>query len=225
MRAILISSHRSNTVARMHLLDSLLPQASAAGVGVLVVIGGCPADGPLTAQTIGDGTRYSCIECQHNSFDLTALLEVMKRRGVCGWTRFFLLHDTCRAGPDCVRRILEACPADPLHTASFKFPSMNIGWYSEDILKTHTAWLLDQACTDTTQSQKFKRDAVISEDLIFKTQVHAGRHHFLGKITSLQQPVDYYGTGVKRIVEYYACLDLYKIKANWVVKPVYELGM
>ena len=31
-------------------------------------------------------------------------------------------------------------------------------------------------------------------------------------------PIDYYNSGVMRIVEYYPNIDLYKIKANWTGK-------
>jgi hypothetical protein len=41
----------------------------------------------------------------------------------------------------------------------------------------------------------------------------------------VSDPVDYYKTGTLRRVESYPALDLKKIKANWDIKPVWELRL
>lgn len=218
-RAIVISSHEPNAPALNKLLESLRPQCQGK-IDIVVVIGGCAWDEPLSIHESG---MYFELRCMHNSFEYTALIELLHRD--LAWDRYFLLHDTCVAGDTCVDKILEACPDNEECTVSFNFPSMNIGWYSTKTLNMHKTWLESMKCTDPGLLHVAKSRAVDFEDYVFKRQHQKGMHRFLGRVTCVSGPTDYYGTGVDRVVEYYASLDVYKIKANWYVRDVYQLSM
>ncbi len=73
----------------------------------------------------------------------------------------------------------------------------------------------------TASLQHFKGLGVPNEDFVFKRSPGHMIHQM--QITT-SPPHDYYKTGVMRIVEYYKAWDLYKIKANWCSKPVWELN-
>lgn len=218
--AIVISSHISNAKARDELLTSLLPQCMDRPIDIIVIIGGCESTHPELHRT---GEGYYVAHCTHNSFEMTGLIEMYKRD--VSWNQYFLLHDTCLVGPSFVDKILAWKPDDLGCTASLLFPSMNIGWYSASHLQLHRSILLDHMCETRTKLHDFKSHAVQYEDCIFKRQLALQQHIFMGGLTSVSEPRDYYATGVPRIVEHYECIDLYKMKANWHIKSSYELRL
>jgi len=223
--AIVISSCLKNAAAREKLVESLLPQAQKRGVDIVVVIGGCEESRPLEKLFIPAGHSFYVAKCTHNSFDLTALIE-LSLLPKTQWMWYFLMHDTCLAGPKCVDKLLYARPPLRNETSSLAFPSMNIGWYCKGVIAEYASWLKDQRCTYPHELQQYKAGAVETEDYIFKQQRHKGLHHIFGTLTRVSYSNDGpYGTGIGRRIEYYECLDLYKYKANWHVKDVYELGM
>ena len=69
--------------------------------------------------------------------------------------------------------------------------------------------------------QNLKTKGVPNEDWVFKKL----KCHYHCSARQTLPHTDVYGTGVKRITEYFPSVGIYKYKANWFVKRVYELGM
>lgn len=89
-----------------------------------------------------------------------------------------------------------------------------MGIYSQKIINSFKDFLLSAKNTSEHRLQEFKRKALETEDYIFKNDP---KNKVLDNYDGHKytRPVDYYKTGVNRIVEYYPNLDLYKIKANF----------
>ena len=202
---LVINSHVNNEVALEHLLETL------GGFECTAVVGGC--GGNYTTM------RGQCkiVNVMYNAIDFNGLLAILDG-AVDVPEQFFYIHDTMCAGPDFVRKVSELqCTS----SASFLFPSMNIGVYTRTLLEKNRDFLESfRQCHDV---QKNKARCVDTEDFIFKTNAY---HTFISSGPPfVQGPVDYYGSGVQRIVEYYNAMDLYKIKANWTTKPLYQLQL
>ena len=210
-RALVVTSHAKNSVALRHLLESL----NAGRMRVVVVVGEGTTGSEYVVETTG---MVSTILAPGNHIDFTGLVAVLETGILEHFDDLFYVHDTTRAGPEFLDKIAQipACSS-----ASFAFPSMNIGLYSMDLLRTHAdAIIREFTCTD---AHFLKSKCVVEEDFVFKRD--PGHMTIRGPPPRVTGPSDYYGTGTPRIVEYYESLDLYKIKANWEVKHVYEMGL
>jgi hypothetical protein len=199
-----------------HLMDSLQPNP---GYTIILVVGGCD-----TYETIQHPT-YTEVRVTHNSIDNTGLIAYLEGQLPQVTTPWFLyLHDTCKAGPSFFTKLTQlATLLDPRKTVSFPFPSMNIGMYSVRVVEQFRSNIMALKNTfNTLESiQRCKAAGVRTEDCVFK--LNRAHHAILGRNRTTTGPTDYYGNGIPRIVEYFEALDLYKIKANWYAKPVYEL--
>ena len=91
--------------------------------------------------------------------------------------------------------------------------SMNMDIYSQKIINQFKDFLLTKKNTDENICMEFK-SINYNEDYIFNNDNNNivldnhDQYIYYG-------PIDYYGTGILRRIEYYSNLDLYKIKANW----------
>jgi len=75
--------------------------------------------------------------------------------------------------------------------------------------------------TDENRSMEFK-SVNFQEDYIFNNDPsNILLDNYDGPYCTGEQ-FDYYNTGTMRIVEYYANIDLYKIKANWRQKSLID---
>jgi hypothetical protein len=213
-RALLITSHKNNAPALEHLFESLVHCEGIDRVNVIAVVGGY--------DTFSIGTRgpFTLVQVPHNSIDFTGLLAVLDTPEL-HHESYFYMHDTTRAGPRFVQRVMDL--PDTTQSASFRFPSMNIGLYSHTLLEDSKNLLETFRNTNESRAQDAKRRCVEMEDCIFRSNA---THQFLSTGPPLVQgePRDYYGSGVPRRVEYYPSMDLYKIKANWYVKSAYQLS-
>lgn len=217
-RAVVITS----VVGRERALGALLTSLSSVvpmPVPVVVVKGGS-----AEYEVIDDPVaNMVTILAPHNSIDWTGLVALCERPDVLArYDDVWYMHDTCSVGPAFVDavRALPRC-----RTASFPFPSMNMGLYSrESVEESRDEIVRTFKNTDTRPStlQHFKNLNVTHEDWMFRRNP---AHVTLGGPPIVHPPRDVYGTGVPRIVEYYQCIDLYKYKANWEVKPVYDLRL
>ena len=89
---------------------------------------------------------------------------------------------------------------------------MNMGIYSQQILREFHDFLISKKNTREEDCMKFKING--QEDYIFHgDKNNKALDNYSGFIFT--GPTDYYATGTMRIVEYYPNLDIYKIKANW----------
>lgn len=214
-RALLVTSHKNNGSALGHFLSHLRLCEGYGTIDVYCVVGGY--DAYTTEEK--DGVTY--VYSPYNAIDYTGLLAVFDLPELV-YESYFYVHDTTRPGPSFLKKIL-ALPST-LSTASFHWPSMNIGLYSRDVLYEHKA-LLDPFRNDSSsvdRALRLKARCVECEDCIFRANAE---HHVFFSFgpPAVEGPVDYYGNGTPRIIEYYETVDLYKIKANWYVKPRYEL--
>jgi hypothetical protein len=218
-RAILITSHKNSSKALDHLIESLQLCPGIDGIDVIAVVGGHAAYAVEKIETC------TVVRAPHNSIDFTGLLAVaVDMPGYFNYDSYFYLHDTTCVGPRFVKCVL-ALPHS-LSTASFAFPSMNMGLYSRTVLEESKDLLETFRNTDESRAQQFKARCVAMEDCIFRATLALGpHHHFLSTGPPLLQgpPRDYYGCGVLRQVEYYPSVDVFKIKANWYVKSTYQL--
>ena len=215
-RALLITSHTHNAHALDHLFESLVRCEGIDGFkNVIAVIGG------HDTYSVGKRGVFTIVHVPHNSIDFTGLLTVLDTTEL-QHDSYFYIHDTTVAGPRFAQRVLGL--PDTTTSASFRFPSMNIGLYSHALLEDSKTLLETFRNTDESRAQEAKRRCVDMEDCVFRSN---RTHQFLSTEPPLVQaePTEYYGTGVLRRVEYYPTMDLYKIKANWYVKPTYELSL
>ena len=106
-----------------------------------------------------------------------------------------------------------------------KFPSMNIGIYSNEIIKRNKGFILSQKNTDYSveQIQKVKKNAVETEDFLFKTSTKVKTINYHLRHLSSRKVVNY-GSGT-RLLEYYSQLGLYKYKANFELKDIYIVDL
>jgi hypothetical protein len=153
------------------------------------------------------------IKADNNSFDFTALIAVndldIQAKG------FLYIHDTCVLGNQFFNKANKKGFNHEM-IALKHGASMNIGYYSKKSLTDHRLLLNQFKNQDYTQEglHRAKATAVISEDIIsnkYKTDHTIYQNHE----PEITDPTDYYNTGTPRIIEYYAGLDLYKIKANY----------
>ncbi len=99
---------------------------------------------------------------------------------------------------------------------------MNIGIYSQRIINTFNQFLLENKNIKESELMNVKTLGAKYEDYLFKNDKdNIVLDNYDG--WNYTGPIDYYGSGVMRIVEYYPSLDLYKIKANWFTRTKWIL--
>lgn len=185
---------------------------------IISIVGGSENE-----SIVSDSPLYTTVFTKHNSIDFTGLITILETPIPQLITPFiFYMHDTCEVGPTFFVK-LSSLHISADHTYGIWSPGMNIGIYSIDILQKVRTTVLEQKNTigDMESIQYFKALGVPREDIIFKTHNH---HKVIRSKRTVSEPYDYYNTGVMRKVEYYEAFDLYKIKANWRPKHIYELN-
>lgn len=219
---ILVNSHKNNTIALKCLLDSMKQSTGFEKYEIMVCIGGYYSDPWYTHTVDEEYKNITYIHCNHNSVDFTALITVIEYMNTSDY--YLYIHDTCVVGVNFFN-ILDTLDLTNVSTLRVNdLLSMNIGVYSSRIIHTFRRFLLSQKNTNEALVQQFKLNAgVKKEDYIFNRDGNCKLLNNQGK-TSVTGPVDYYKTGILRIVEYYAGLDMYKTKANWHRKRHYELN-
>lgn len=184
------------------LLDSGVPPHD-----IYFFIGGSDETGSYVSKE-----GVNCVKVNHNSIDYTALIGVLDLNLKADY--WFLLHDTCKAGPN-FYKIIKEYDYNNIQAVALRYRvSMNIGAYSWDYLQTIKNELLNFKNTDLSEEsiQKWKAIGVENEDKFLSEYMHFS--HYDSSDRMFSSPIDYYNTGTKRIIEYYPNADLYKIKAN-----------
>jgi hypothetical protein len=200
-----------------HSLPVILSSLHHAGVKpseIVVINGGWEA----SLEDEFNGSRM--VLTRQNSIDLTALIEVVERE--INSEYWFLLHDTCIAGPSFKELVYDVPANCPQKVALRSHPSMNIGLYKMEYLMTNQAHLLQAKNLDHSPAaiQYWKRWAVINEDHMLwnvpATPTHVYHQHLHPPDGYILHPdEDVYGTGKIRRMEYFPQLDLLKAKSNW----------
>ena len=158
----------------------------------------------------------------HNSIDFTALISVLELGLSSDY--WFLMHDTCYVGESFHERLMAYPHAHDAVRLRPRF-SMNIGRYSRGHLESIKDRLIGEFKNldlSPEAVQEYKKRGVSNED-IFLSLPDTGVYGPMG--LTVHESIDFYGTGVPRMVEYHEQLDLYKVKANWDTKDVYEVRL
>jgi len=173
---------------------------------VVVVVGGHDA----YSHEVVDGITY--VKANHNSIDNTALIAVVEYPFFNRYSSYFYLHDTCKVGPLFFEVIRSLSPASSIKLKTPYGKSMNIGYYTSAVVHSGHAFLTSMKGDNPEQLADLKVRCITTEDWLFK---HDPTCTYLDVAMIVYPPIDPYGTGVARRVEYYPEIDLFKFKANW----------
>jgi hypothetical protein len=199
-----------------HTLGTIIPSLIRTGIGTneILIVNGGQEDWRI--DHYGD---VPMICTPQNSFEYTPLIEIVEHNLTSPF--WFLLHDTCIAGP--AFKSLAYEPPEGFEKVAMKHtPSMSIGLYSMDYLMRHKDRLTAIKNMDSSPQalQSWKQWGVPNEDyMLWKLQdsptglYHPDKHG--ADEWNYQGHADVYGTGMPRRVEYFPQLDLFKAKSNW----------
>lgn len=215
---ILINSHRNSKIALNFLLDSMKKYSEFKTYNIIICIGGFYEN---SNYIINKEDNITYILCNHNSIDFTGLITVLDLFPNEENT-YLYLHDTSSIGPNFFN-IISNIKINGDTASLVPQTSMNMGIYTSYIIKQYSLFLDSCRNTDETKVQYFKTQAVYNEDKIFKSNKNHTLLENYGRYTD-NILTDVYNTGTMRITEYYKCLDLFKYKANWGLKNIYELN-
>jgi hypothetical protein len=212
---IVINSHKNSSIALEVLLKSLSDLKS--NPDIIICIGGFYDSIPYE---IKKENNITTIKCSHNSIDWTAFITLLETN-IIPDGHILYMHDTCKVGPNFLQNISKINLLNvTTMSISEQSKNMNMGFYSIAYLKKHRPFLIQQKNTSETRIQEFKTKAIQTEDYLFNK--NPNNKKLIG-IPTISLPIDFYGTGVLRIVKYYESIDLYKIQANWQQSNQYEL--
>jgi len=193
-------------------------------------------EGGYYERTVIKKDTHTLIQTDNNTIDMTALIDIVENQLESDY--WFYIHDTCKVGPKFKELLYNIPESLPDKIALTKHPSMNIGSYKYSCLMRYKDKLSKVKNQDYSEKKlkKLKEWSIYCEDLILLKPHQtgmgiAGIHsdtiefynpHLANRIELEDQ--NWYG-GVKRIIEYYPQLDLYKSKANYhrTIKPIIEL--
>jgi len=187
--------------------------------------------GGATEQPSNFKSRVPTFYVEYDSIDFSGLIFLSSFESA--FTHYFYIHDTTFVGPNFKNNLL-ALSDDRYEVIALKSrPSMNIGLYSADYLSQKRDVLESILNTDLGDEslQNWKKWGVTNEDFLsWKSSAQVTSFDVLaerndgGKAKVLGE-VDFYENGVLRRIEHYEYLDLFKVKANWDIKPEYEIRL
>lgn len=157
----------------------------------------------------------------HNSMDFTGLISVLDLDIKNDF--WFLLHDTCYVGPNFKTKINSIDYTNKNYIALTFDMSMNMGAYSWNYINSIKDAILSYKNInyDDNSLQKYKTKLINEEDVFIKPKQYC--YCTTSRIT--YEPKDYYNNNSTRIIEYFPDIDLYKVKANWYLKPQYVIKL
>lgn len=208
MLKLVINSHIKSEHAQKLLYDNLIKLSIHKIIDIIFVVG----DSNEYCDKI-DENNIRWIFMLPNYIDFTGI--IWSSDNLNDDDCILYLHDTIMFGSDLLFKKLNF-ETKRLLTNS---PSMNMGTYMVSDLNRVKKILIYSIGTKT--SNELKTYCVRNEDFIFKVLKIKGAYTNKSIITG---PYDIYKTGVMRRQEYYEEIDLYKFKANWCKKEVYELN-
>lgn len=197
------------------LLDSLPAQNKQTRIIVTI------CNSPTTEKRdvyLKNNIPIRCYYVEWNAWEFSSLIvaQTIMKKDEYG----FLLHDTCKAGPRFHEIVSTFQPAG-VDVVDVYNGYCNFGLYRGSYLESQCEFL--KSCIGIT-----KQDAI---DLEFKLWEYAQTGKRFPPQT--EDHVDYkrlpiedvYKTGHPRLVEHYRNVDLYKFKANWSRKSIYDVGV
>lgn len=154
----------------------------------------------------------------HNSLDFTGLISVLEMNIESDY--WFLLHDTLYVGPNFYKTIQDYNYDNVNYVALTFDTSMNMGSYKWSYLMEKKEQILSYK-NNNWDIQEYKKKLINEEDIFIKPKTNS----YCNVPRHTQGPTDYYKNNTQRIIEYFPIIDLYKIKANWSIKPTYEIKL
>lgn len=203
-----ISSHVNyRSIALPRLLKSLVETNGIEPERILVVVGGA------TERRVErvEGIEHRFVD--HNSLDLTALIEILDSR--LEGSHWCLLHDTTEAGPR-FARVMEGLSTDWEHIALEHVGWTNMGVFRSDFLQANHNFLM--RCRNLGKVR-----AMMAERMFLAmghaTTVEKGAYQIQGER-------QVYGPeGANRRIVYFPTADLYKYMANFTDIKENETGV
>jgi hypothetical protein len=170
--------------------------------------------------------HYHYHKLEHNSFEYSPLITIVERELESEY--WFLLHDTCKVGPN-FKSIVYSIPEHKPEKIALKcVPSMSIGSYRYDYLISDVvkAKLMSIKNTDYSEESlmKWKFWGVDAEDFILHKTTPESEYYspelpaFYRENFPVVDYHNWYNTNTTRRTEYFKSLDLYKNKSNWCLK-------
>jgi hypothetical protein len=150
----------------------------------------------------------------HNSFDYTALIDIVENEIESDY--WFLLHDTCKAGPN-FGELVNDIPAgepDVVCMLNSNPGTMNICAYKYDYLLSKKQELLALKNTDYEDLDSAKRRATEAENSLQEGYVLYHPELFSEELNA-GTPSIYKDDGVSRNERYFRNLDITKYQANY----------
>lgn len=215
-----ISSHINSYEKTFNVLIPTLLSAGILPNDIYFFIGGYN-----NYNKIYNKDNINVYEVPHNSMDFTGLISVIELGLINDSNYWFLLHDTCYVGSE-FNNILKSkiYHSDAVILTNDGF-SMNIGLYKNTYIENKSSEILKLKNIDYTVDglMNHKRVLINSEDIFIK---NFKTNFYLNSKPRITTNADnFYQNNIKRICEYFPDIDLYKIKANWNLKPIYELNV
>ena len=171
-------------------------------------------EGGYHARDIGTYGSITHIRVAHNSFDYTALIDIVEHEIESDY--WFLLHDTCKAGPEFgnLVRDIPAGEPDVVCMLGSHPGTMNICAYKYDYLLSKKQELLALKNTDYEDLDSAKRRATEAENSLQEGYVLYHPELFSEELNA-GTPSIYKDGGVSRNERYFRNLDLTKYQANY----------
>ncbi len=165
---------------------------------ILVVVGGMPEN-----QLIPRDDELELLHVTHNSFDYTALIEIIGQDKLD--SHWFLLHDTCRTGPNFYHKALQF-DNEVDYISAEPNGYQNMGVFHPRFLKKHSGHINN--LRNCTKIQAIKGERKLQEISDWKPY----NNHTPVKDLGL---ADVYSTGRMRRTLYFEHLDLYKYQNDY----------
>lgn len=186
-------------------------------------------EGGYEERLVNQKENYTHILTDQNSLEYTGLIDIVEYGLKSDY--WFNIHDTCKVGSKFKELLYNIPETLPDKIALRSHPSMSIGSYKYEYLVKHKQRLLDIKNKNYSREslQEWKRKGISMEDyMLYKlTDSPTLRYnpHVSDEGWNIIENEDWYGTNIKRRIEYHPSLDLYKSKSNWEVKSWMEIDL
>lgn len=186
-------------------------------------------EGGYDERIITKEKNYTHIQTNQNSLEYTGLIDIVEYELKSDY--WFNIHDTCKVGKNFKKLLYNIPDSFPDKLALRDHPSMSIGSYKYEYLLKHRQRLLDIKNTNYSREslQMWKQRGIEMEDYMLYKLLDCStfkyNSHISGEGWNIIENEDWYGTNVKRRIEYHPTLDLYKSKSNWRVKSWMEIDL
>lgn len=197
-------------------LKVLLPSMFECGIianDIIVVEGG---NNKRSFYENDFGVKY--IKTNHNSFDHTAIIELVENNFDLEYV--FNIHDTCKVGPK-FKGVVDSADFSyekiAVYHNTMNGSTMAMGLIKYTYLLHHRELINTFKNTDSSHEglKRAKYRAVELEDTLFWKLQDVPCGAFTRGVDRKDFGEQSIYGGVKRLVEYYEPLDLYKYKSNW----------